>query len=190
MDENDSNMQGETIIWKIIVFGIPVNISERERDLMIGLRQKSAHITMVEHLGAQGFESVWVFGYLSRTSDGWFIVSYGVPMWNVWGTMFPITEYTLPHDFMYIVRMHCLSMPVSPMMAFWVLFSSLCQAKPKVWQRENGHVAACWKVWGGPFHLRICLGMELRDLCKSLKFFWGGATRSQSNKLCWGCCVA
>lgn len=62
-------------------FGIPVSISERERDSMIGLRQKSAHITMVEHLGAQGFESFWdVFGYLSRTSDGWFIVFYGLPM--------------------------------------------------------------------------------------------------------------
>ena len=28
---------------------------------MIGLRQKSAHITMVEHLGAQCFESCWMF---------------------------------------------------------------------------------------------------------------------------------
>lgn len=99
------------------------------------------------------------FGYLSRTSDGWFIVFYGLPMHVIClRHMFLITQYTwfvLPHDFMYIVRMHCLSMHASKAHDCLppVLFSSLCQAKPKVWQRENGHVAACWSVWGSPFHL-------------------------------------
>ena len=140
---------------------------------MIGLRQKSAHITMVEHLGAQCFESFWLFGFLSRTSDGWFLVFYGLPMHVIcWRHMFLITQYTwftLPHDFMYIVHMHCLSMHASTsVFAFFVTW--VCQAKPKVWQQEDGHVAAFWKLQA-PEDL-LPLGTEGS---KSLKFFWGGS---------------
>ena len=52
---------------------------------------------------ARFWEFLDVFGYLSRTSDGWFLVSYGVPMWYVWDTC-SLSHNT--HDLYYTSWLH------------------------------------------------------------------------------------